>query len=109
MVPYISSGIRLNEKQDRRRKLTSDQKDEIRRLYSTGVYSTRKLAKRYKVDKSTILIIVNPKRAEAVRQRAKEHWREYVPSKEKKAAIIREYRRYKQELYLRGELKNSKE
>lgn len=108
-MPYISSGIKLSETQDRRRKLTSEQKEEIRRLYGTGAYSTRKLAKRYGVDKSTISIIVNPKRAEAVHQRAKEHWRDYMPSKEERAAITREHRLYKQELYLKGELKRTEE
>lgn len=106
-MPYISSGIRLSETQDRRRKLTSEQKEEIRRLYGTGAYSTRKLAKRYKVDKSTISIIVNPKRAEAVQKRSKEHWRDYMPSKKERAAITREHRHYKQELYLKGELKRT--
>lgn len=106
-MPYISSGIRLSETQDRRRKLTSEQKEEIRRLYGTGAYSTRKLAKRYKVDKSTISIIVNSKRAEAVQKRSKEHWRDYMPSKKERAAITREHRHYKQELYLKGELKRT--
>lgn len=32
-MPYKSEKIPLNEKQDRRRKLTSEQKDEIRELY----------------------------------------------------------------------------
>ena len=105
-MPFISSGIKLNELQDRRRKLTDEQKQDIKRLYSSGTYSLRKLAKRFGVDKSTILIIVNPHRAKEVKRRIKEHWRDYVPSKKQKAEITREHRRYKQELYLKGELKN---
>lgn len=104
-MPYKSSRIKLSEKQDRRRKLTDEQKNEIIRLYTTGAYSQRKLAKRFGVSRSAIQIIVNPERAAAVKKRGKEHWREYRPSKDKWAETMREHRRYKQELYLKGELK----
>lgn len=104
-MPFVSSRLKLNEKQDRRIKLTSKQREDIKRLYDTGMYSQRKLAKRFGVSKSTIAVITNPKRADAVRQRIKEHWRDYQPSNEERARIMREHRRYKQELYLKGELK----
>lgn len=104
-MPYISSTKKLNEQQDRRRKLSEAQKREILRLYGTGMFSQRKLANRFKVSRSTIQIIVNPKRAEAVSRRIKEHWKDYMPDKEERARITREHRRYKQELFLKGELK----
>jgi len=40
-------------------KLTRAQADEIRRLYSSGHYSMRQLAKRFNISKSTIAQIVN--------------------------------------------------
>lgn len=104
-MPYKSEKIKLAEHQDRRRKLTEEQKGQIREIYKAGVCGTRPLAKQFGVSRSTIVLIVNPKRAEAVKQRSKEHWRDYRPSKEEWAATMRDYRRHKQELYLKGELK----
>ena len=106
-MPYKSEKIKLAPNQDRRRKLTEEQKEEIRRIYKTGVCGTRPLAAQFGVSRSTIQVIVNPHRAESVKARAKEHWRDYKPSKEEWAATIREHRHYKQELYLKGELKNN--
>lgn len=104
-MPYKSEKLKLSETQDRRRKLTEEQKEEIRRIYKSGVCGTRPLAKQFGVSRSTIQIIVNSNRAEAVKQRIKEHWRDYRPTKEEWAATIKEHRHYKQELYLKGELK----
>lgn len=101
-MPYKCENIKLGQ-YDRRRKLTEDQKEEIKHKYSTGLYSHRTLAAEYKVDKSTIAIIVNPKRAEQVKQRIKEHWKDYV-DREKLTAAQRKRRRYKQELFLEGRI-----
>lgn len=104
-MPYKSANIKLTEHQDRRRKLTEAQKEEIRRIYATGVCGTRPLAKQFGVSRSLIQVVVNPAIAQKKKDRVKEHWRDYRPSKEKWAATIREHRRYKQELYVKGELK----
>lgn len=103
-MPYKSEKIKLSEYQDRRRKLTEDQKEEIRKIYASGVCGTRPLAKQYGVSKSTIQLIVNPTRREAVKRRIKEHWRDYYDTK-KAVEAIRKTRKYKHELYLKGELK----
>ena len=103
-MPYKSEKIKLSPEQDRRRKLTEEQKKEIRKIYESGVCGTRPLAKQFGVSRSTIQIIVNPNRAEYVKRRQKEHWRDYRPPKEEWAKIMREHRHYKQELYLNGEL-----
>jgi DNA invertase Pin-like site-specific DNA recombinase len=103
-MPYKSEKLKLPPEKDRRRKLTDDQKEQIRGIYATGVCGMRPLAKQFGVSRTTIQIIVNPKRAEAVKQRTKEHWRDYRPSKEKWAETMREYRHYKQDLFLKGEL-----
>ena len=104
-MPYVSERIKLSEVQDRRRKLTEEDKEEIRHRYKIGDGSHRSLAKEYGVSKSCIQILVNPERAKAVSQRIKEHWRDYRPSKEEWAKTMREHRQYKHELYLKGELK----
>lgn len=90
--------------QDRRRKLTDEQKAEIISLYQNGLHNQSELARRFNVNRSTISLIVNPERAEKVRQRTKERWRDYKKNGPEWAAIAREHRRYKHELYLKGEL-----
>lgn len=104
-MPYKSEKIRLSPSQDRRRKLTDEQKEQIRELYETGLVSQRELARQFNVNRSTIQIIVNPNRAVKVKQRIKEHWKDYRPDKEAWSETMRKHRRYKQELYLKGELK----
>ena len=103
-MPYKSERIKLSESQDRRRKLTDEQKEEIRRIYAEGKVGQRPLAKQFGVSRSLIQIIVNPEIAEKKKQRIKEHWRDYRPTKEEWAETVREHRHYKQELYLKGEL-----
>lgn len=103
-MPYKSEQIKLKPHQDRRRKLTDEQKEEIRRIYKTGICGTRPLAEQFGVSRTTIQVIVNPDIAERHRQRNKEHWRDYRRSKEEWAKTQREHRKYKQELYLKGEL-----
>ena len=103
-MPYKSEKIKLAPNQDRRRKLTDEQKEAIKRIYAEGKCGTRTLAKQFGVSKSTIQIIVNPNIAANRQQYRKEHWRDYRPSKEEWAKTIREHRHYKQELYLKGEL-----
>ena len=105
-MPYKSEKLKLPPEKDRRRKLTDEQKEEIRRIYATGVCGMRPLAKQFGVSRSLIQIIVNPDIAEKKRQRMKEHWRDYRPSKEEWAEVVKEHRRYKHELYVKGELKD---
>lgn len=103
-MPYLSEKIKLSESQDRRRKLTSEQQEEIRKLYETGLYSWNQLAGMFRCSKSRIGQIVNPERDAKVRARMKEHWKDYQQTGEEWAAVQREHRQYKQELYLKGEL-----
>lgn len=104
-MPYKSEKIRLPEHLDRRRKLTTEQKDEIKHKYSTGLYSLNGLAKEYSVSKKTVLLIVNPESKRKSDERIKQHWKDYQPTTEDANAIAREHRAYKQKLYLKGELK----
>ena len=104
-MPYKSESIKLDPSLDRRRKLTDEDKREILRIYKSGVCGMRPLAKQFGVSRATIQIIVNPVRAEKVKQRRKEHWRDYRPTKEEWAATMREHRQYKHKLYVEGKLK----
>lgn len=108
-MPYKSSSIKLNETQDRRRKLTDEQKEVIRSIYAKGTCGTRPLAKQFGVSRSTIQVIVNPVIAQRHHDYRAQHWRDYRPSKEKWAETMKEHRHYKQALYLKGELKIKEE
>ena len=107
-MPYKSEKIKLKGLQDRRKRLTDEQREEIRELYGTGCYSLNGLAKRFEVSKKTILLIVNDESAEKAKQYRKEHWREWQRTGEEWNEIVRNHRRYKNELYKEGKLKEDK-
>ena len=94
-MPYKTEKIKLPQELDRRRKLSDEQKDEIRHKYSTGLYSLNGLAREYGVTKKTILIIVNPESKRKNDEYIKAHWKDYAVSKEERNAIAREHRAYK--------------
>ena len=104
-MPYKSEKIKLKGLQDRRKRLTDKQREEIKELYGTGLYSLNDLAKRFNVSKKTILLIVNSDSAEKAKQYRKEHWREWQRTGEEWNKVIRNHRKYKQELYKDGKLK----
>ena len=58
-MPYLSDKYKLQGLEDRRKKLSEEQIDEIKNKYKTGLYSLNNLAKEYKVSKKTILLKVN--------------------------------------------------
>jgi predicted DNA-binding protein YlxM (UPF0122 family) len=103
-MPYKSEKIKLKETQDRRKKLTENQREEIRELYSTGLYSLNGLAKQYNVSKKTILLIVNKESEKRAKEYRKEHWHEWARKGKEHAEAIKRTRQYKQSLYLKGEL-----
>ena len=102
-MPYVCEKIKLSEKQDRRVKLTQNQKEEIRKLYSTGEYSHRKLAEKYSVSRRLIQIIVNPESERRMKEYSKANWHKYK-DKDKHRETIKKTRKYKYELYKNGEL-----
>ena len=105
-MPYIheTNHIKLTELQDRRRKLTDEQKAQIIRLRDEGL-SLMKLAKEFEVSKKLILLIVNPESKAKNDKYIKDNWREFQQTKEERNEAIKKTRRYKQELFLKGELK----
>ena len=105
-MPYKSEKIKLQGLQDRRKKLTDEQRKEIKELYGTGFYSLNDLAKKFNVSKKTILLIVNRNSAEKAKQYRREHWKEWQRTGEEWNETVRKYRRYKQGLYRDGELKD---
>lgn len=104
-MPYKSEKIKLKGLQDRRKRLTDEQRNEIKKLYETGCYSLNDLAGEFEVSKKTILLIVNENSAEKAKQYRKEHWKEWQRTGEEHNEAIKNTRRYKQSLMLKGELK----
>ena len=104
-MPYKSSKIRLPQEYDRRRKLTDEQKEQIRKEYSVGDTSWNKLAVKYHVSKRTIGLIVNENSMENMKIYRKEHWKDFQHSREEMTAYAKNWRNYKQDLYLKGILK----
>lgn len=105
-MPYKSEKIKLDGLQDRRKRLTDEQRVEIKELYKTGCYSLNDLAKKFEVSKKTILLIVNKESAEKAKQYRKEHWKEWQGTKEEHREAIKKTRRYKHSLYKEGKLKD---
>lgn len=105
-MPYKSEKMKLKGLQDRRKRLTDEQREEIKVLYGTGLYSLNDLAKRFVVSKKTVLLIVNSDSAEKAKQYRKEHWKEWKSTKEEHREAIKNTRRYKQKLYQDGKLKD---
>ena len=96
--------IKLVGLQDRRRKLTDEQKAEIIRLRDEG-WSLMKLAKEFEVSKKLILLIVNPESKAKNDKYIKDHWREFQQTKEEHNEAVKKTRRHRQKLFLKGELK----
>ena len=108
-MPYKAERIKLTGLQDRRKKLTDEQREEIRTIYNGGGYSLNSLAKEYDVSKKTILLIVNDESAEKAKQYRKEHWSEWKRTGKERNEAMNKTRRYKHELYIKGELKDEQE
>jgi predicted DNA-binding protein YlxM (UPF0122 family) len=108
-MPYKSEKIKLKDLQDRRKRLTDKQREEIKKLYGTGGYSLNDLAKRYNVSKKTVLLILNKDSAEKAKQYRKDHWRQWQRKGEEWNETVKKTRKYKQELYEKGELREDSE
>ena len=105
-MPYTheTNHIKLVGLQDRRRKLTDEQKAEIIRLRNEGL-SLRKLAKRFEVSLHTIRRIVDPEYKAKNDKYGRDNWRRFQHTKEYRTEAVKKTRRHRQELFLKGELK----
>lgn len=69
-------------------KFTEQQKEEIKKLYSTGKYSVRALGRMYFVSHSVISCIVKPENKEKIQKYHKQHW---INNKERLSKQHKEY------------------
>lgn len=97
-MPAIVDRYAVGQAHDKRRKLTEEQKEEIKEKYNTGLYSYRVLAKEYGVSKRTINNTINLITAQKSKDRIKAHWRDYQKHGEEWAKMMKKHRQYKKEL-----------
>lgn len=103
-MPSKLDKLKLTEQQDRRKKLTTEQKQEIYNLYhNVGLYSLNDLAKIYNVSKKTILLIVNKESKLKNDLHIKNNWKKYYNTAEHTEAM-KKTRAYKKELQEKGEI-----
>ena len=104
-MPYKSEKIKISgTKHDRRVKLTSEQKKEI---YANVLgLSQRKLATMYGVSRRTIQFILDPEKLkENIKRREERGGSKQYYKPDEWAETMKEHRRYKQDLKLKGEIK----
>lgn len=105
-MPYKSDKIIIRGTQyDRRVKLNDAQREEIKDLRSQGL-SYNAIAKAYDVSKKLIIMVCNPDIAERNRLASIARHREgrYKPTKEQRAATMREHRAFKHKLHKEGKI-----
>lgn len=105
-MPYKSSKIIIKgTKHDRRLKLTDKQRIEIKDKLANGS-SQRSLAREYQVDRKTIYNIKYPKKyAQSLQDRVDNQVHLKYYDKDEWREVMKEHRRYKQNLYKKGKIK----
>lgn len=101
-MPYKSEKIIIDHTaNDKRIRLTDEQKQKIKEEYATSLISQRALAKKYNVDRKTIYNILHPDKYQEQLKANQEnkHSQKYY-NKEKHKEYIKNHRRYKQTLYV---------
>ena len=98
-VPYV--GL-----QDRRRKLTDEQRTAILKLHDEHGLGCRTIAKMFGVSRSLVRVICVPGVAERISRRIAATWRKYREQRGKteNARIMRDFRNRKYKCFMRGEL-----
>ena len=103
-MPYNHKNLKIPETEDRRVKLTSQDKENIRNEYfNNDNISQRDLAKKYNVSRRTIVFTLYPeRRVENYKKRVKNHGHYY--NREKHTEAMRKHRAYKQQLKQQNKL-----
>lgn len=97
-MPYKfeTEKFKVGKENDRRRKLTDEQKEEIRHKYATGLYSQRQLASEYKVSRRLIVFTIYPERLE--QSRVNNSSSKYY-DRDKNREYMRTHRAHKKQVY----------
>lgn len=110
-MPYKAEKAgRIKPEDDRRVKLTDEQREQIRELYKLPDYSQRRLAGEFGVSRRLIQFILDPekeKRQKELFAERQKDGRYYDPDKHTEA--MREHRHHKHKLYQEGKLEPKEE
>lgn len=68
----------------KRIKILPEERKLIKRLFVTGNYSKRYLAKLFGISRRSVGLITDPSKLEAIKERSSENWKKYY-DKDKKA------------------------
>ena len=106
-MPYKfeTDKMKIPKEYDRRRKLSEEDKEEIRKQYRV-VKSQRKLAKAWNVSRRLITFILDPEKERQNKHRYKERGGSKVYyDRERHTKAMKIHRKRKRELYLKNKLK----
>ena len=107
-MPYKSEKIKLPREYDRRIRFTEEKKAKASLLYSQGV-SLRGIARELGINRRAIQFFLFPDRLKRNIELRKERGGSKIYyDREKNTKAIKNLRHYKQELYLKGILKNDR-
>ncbi|MCJ8329909.1 MAG: hypothetical protein HRT89_21685 [Lentisphaeria bacterium] len=108
-MPYDHSGKNIRKEDDKRVKLTDEDKRKIIELYPE-IKSQRKLAAMFGVSRRLISMIVDPEKKEKDLQQRKERGGSMnYYDKETNSDNMKRYRQHKQKLKLKGKLEEGEE
>lgn len=105
-MPFKSEKIIIEKTSfDRRVKLTDDDKKLVLKARAEENLSQRELARKFNVSRRLIQYILDPEKLAENKQRRLERGgsKQYY-NKEKQREYIKDHRRYKQDLYINGEI-----
>ncbi len=106
-MPYKfeTQHLKKRPEDNKRIKLTDDDKKEIVKLYATGMFSQRKLAEMFNVHRRSIQFVLNPEALKRNQEQRKERGKDgRYYDKEKHKEYMREYRHQKKKLCDEGKL-----
>lgn len=103
-MPYKFEKTPINNpKNDKRVRLTNEDRESIKEEYSLGFVSQNDLAKKYGVSKRLIQFILNPEKQEIAKKQFAERQKDgRYYSKEKHREYMKNHRSHKKELYHKG-------
>ena len=105
-MPFKSGKILIEKTSfDRRVKLTDDDKELIRKISKEENLSQRELARKFNVSRRLIQYVLDPEKlTENKRIREERGGTKQYYDKEKHREYMKDHRRYKQDLYIKGEI-----
>lgn len=101
-MPYKfeNKHLKMKKEDDKRVKLTEDDKQEIRKLYSQGLMSQRELAEMFNVSRRSIQFALDPEKLKRNNEQRTERGKDgRYYQKQKQREYMREYRHRKKMLY----------